>query len=541
MKKRDFRRFVPLAKIDEERRELHGFLAIEEGDHADEILDYAKSKPHFAKWSEGVKKATAGKSEGNLRVMHGDKVAGIFSSVGFDDEARGFPVVAKIIDDAEWKMTLAGGYTGFSIGGSYGKRWEDPDDSSLTRYEAIPVEGSLVDSPCIPGATFEVLRANGATELRKFTTADFEPNLIPRTCLDVTKHVITPEQAAAIFKGISKFEAAYPGALHKMLSATPGQEYTPADLLLTKEVHSGAEVVSVANEAIGSLKELVAGVATMPGEPDTFALDGVLDAVRGAISGKIAGETAAEAEGLPSPEAGPDTPVGDGEAAEDDEEDDDDETPVIEEMADDDDEDEPLTNAARSGDMKKITKLLKAGFRVKLTDAGDLEVLKAMDEDEEDSTEEAEAEGDGDGDSDETSSDDGEAGDGESEEAAADDDEDEEPDAEKVKRGELAKVVAQVSKRLTKAMTKAMQPLTKKLAGIEVRLETVEKRPAEVGTPATAVGKHLGSQVDGAVGQGVDNIEALITATKALPGGLDKAAESNLRLGAVAAMLKGSR
>ncbi|WP_157646107.1 hypothetical protein [Burkholderia ubonensis] len=42
----------------------------------------------------------------------------------------------------EWNKVLEGVYTGFSIGGKYGKTW---DDQGHRRYEAIPAGGSLVD------------------------------------------------------------------------------------------------------------------------------------------------------------------------------------------------------------------------------------------------------------------------------------------------------------------------------------------------------------------------------------------------------------
>jgi hypothetical protein len=44
-------------------------------------------------------------------------------------------------------------------------------DPALMRYTAEPVEVSLVDNPCLPEATFAVLKADGSTELRKFKRA----------------------------------------------------------------------------------------------------------------------------------------------------------------------------------------------------------------------------------------------------------------------------------------------------------------------------------------------------------------------------------
>jgi len=74
------------------------------------------------------------------------------------------------VDDNEWKKVLEGVYTGFSVGGSYGAKWPDPVLEGVTRYEAKPVEISLVDVPCMPGAMFEIVKADGASEMRKFVT-----------------------------------------------------------------------------------------------------------------------------------------------------------------------------------------------------------------------------------------------------------------------------------------------------------------------------------------------------------------------------------
>ncbi|MDE2468048.1 MAG: hypothetical protein KGL35_04735, partial [Bradyrhizobium sp.] len=65
-----------------------------------------------------------------------------------------------------------GVYTGFSQGGRYVKRWKDPENDTLMRYTAEPLEVSLVDSPCLPDATFSVIKADGSTELRKFAKVD---------------------------------------------------------------------------------------------------------------------------------------------------------------------------------------------------------------------------------------------------------------------------------------------------------------------------------------------------------------------------------
>jgi hypothetical protein len=63
---------------------------------------------------------------------------------------------------------MLGVYTGFSIGGAYVKAW---NDGEYVRFTASPVEISVVDNPCVPGAHFTAVKADGTCEVRKFTAA----------------------------------------------------------------------------------------------------------------------------------------------------------------------------------------------------------------------------------------------------------------------------------------------------------------------------------------------------------------------------------
>ncbi len=73
-----------------------------------------------------------------------------------------------MVDDAEWAKVIEGVYTGFSQGGAYVKRWKG--DDGVMRYTAEPSEISLVDLPCLPSATFQVLKADGV-ETKHFAPA----------------------------------------------------------------------------------------------------------------------------------------------------------------------------------------------------------------------------------------------------------------------------------------------------------------------------------------------------------------------------------
>jgi hypothetical protein len=162
--------FARITKVDEAQRRVTGIAASETLDKTNEVLDYELSKVHFTDWSQGIAKATEGKSVGNLRVMHGSTVAGKLVEMSCDDVTKSFPITAEIVDDNEWKKVLQGCYTGFSIGGSYVSK-SPKDVAGIVRYVAKPTEVSLVDLPCNPEATFTVSKADGAEELRKFAPA----------------------------------------------------------------------------------------------------------------------------------------------------------------------------------------------------------------------------------------------------------------------------------------------------------------------------------------------------------------------------------
>ena len=164
--------FLPLMKVDLDQRIVTGVATAETPDRSGEICDYASSKPYFEKWSAEALAASGGKSLGAVRAMHGRVAAGKLTGIAFNDDAKRIIVAAKIVDDDEWLKVCEGVYTGFSQGGRYVKRWPDPN-SSLTRYTAEPQEISLVDLPCLPDATFEVVK-DGVVEKRAFAAAERE-------------------------------------------------------------------------------------------------------------------------------------------------------------------------------------------------------------------------------------------------------------------------------------------------------------------------------------------------------------------------------
>jgi hypothetical protein len=168
----DLKLFIPITKVDAAQRLVYGVATAEAPDRSGEICDYQTTKPLYEKWSGDIEKATGGKSLGNVRAMHGPVAAGKVTQISFNDEDKQIEICAKVVDDAEWKKVEEGVYTGFSQGGSYVKRWKDPENGDLMRYTADPTEVSLVDLPCLPDATFSMIKADGAVEMRKFVVKE---------------------------------------------------------------------------------------------------------------------------------------------------------------------------------------------------------------------------------------------------------------------------------------------------------------------------------------------------------------------------------
>lgn len=189
--------FIPMTKVDEEKRLVYGIATQEIKDKANEVMDYDSSKPNFEKWSQDIEKATGGKSLGNVREMHTTKAAGKLTQLNFNDDAKAIEVCAKVVDEDSWNKVKEGVLTGFSIGGSYAKRWRDEQDD--TRFTAQPAEISLVDNPCVPTATFQVIKANGITEQRQFKNKEQNMDDIKKSILDEFQKALANKDLAKAF------------------------------------------------------------------------------------------------------------------------------------------------------------------------------------------------------------------------------------------------------------------------------------------------------------------------------------------------------
>lgn len=163
--------FMRMLKVDAKNRLLYARLD-ETPDSRGDVLDYDSSKPNFERWSDEMKKASGGKSMGNVRVMHNLREGGKVESMEFDDAAKAIDFCIKVVDDDVMHKCEEGIFTGISQGGEFGRRWRD---GRYTRYTAIPKELSIVDLPANRNSTFAMIKADGSEELRTFTTVDDAP------------------------------------------------------------------------------------------------------------------------------------------------------------------------------------------------------------------------------------------------------------------------------------------------------------------------------------------------------------------------------
>jgi hypothetical protein len=218
--------FIPLAKVDTAQRLVYGRID-ETPDRVGEVFDYASSKPHIERWSADLAKASDGKSLGNIRVMHQLKAAGVLTGLWFDDAAKSVDICAHIVDDEEWAKVESGVYTGFSPGGR--KRFLD---GSRSRYTAFPSEISLVDLPCIPSATFTLLKADGAVEERRFAAASGTPGTTSEAAQRI--HDLACSLGAACGSGeagLAKLDAGLAATLDDLRKAIVNQETVVARIV----------------------------------------------------------------------------------------------------------------------------------------------------------------------------------------------------------------------------------------------------------------------------------------------------------------------
>ena len=152
-----FNLYVPIEKIDTEKRTVAGWATTEEIDKQNEIVDYNGSKEAFNKW------------QGNIREMHEAKAVGKAIEITPNDDTKKIWIEAYISKGASdtWEKIKEGILNGFSIGGQTLNKVQevikDLDTGSsrnisrITKYKLN--ELSLVDNPANPGCSFSLVKS----------------------------------------------------------------------------------------------------------------------------------------------------------------------------------------------------------------------------------------------------------------------------------------------------------------------------------------------------------------------------------------------
>lgn len=171
--KQQFKKFIPLTKVDEATHTVYGLAASEMPDKDNEVFDYAFGKEAVQRWSNDflVRTTTAGQapSLGNIRVMHSLELGGKAIRIDYKDAEKQIWIESEPVSEEVWQQLKRGILTGYSIGGGY--EFKKPE-GKYVRYGASIAEISLVDNPCNPEATFAYVKADGSMELRKFAPRD---------------------------------------------------------------------------------------------------------------------------------------------------------------------------------------------------------------------------------------------------------------------------------------------------------------------------------------------------------------------------------
>lgn len=164
--------FAPISKVEstpDGGRQVWGFATAEVKDSQGEIIDMPGTVDAFAKWSAAVERDSRGLSRGNVRLQHtSDPVGKVLQwnegekTLEDGGTAKGIYVGVRVppYETRTIGHIDEGILTGFSIGGSYAKRWYD-SDAQAYRYVPELAELSLVDRPAVPVATFDVVKSAG--------------------------------------------------------------------------------------------------------------------------------------------------------------------------------------------------------------------------------------------------------------------------------------------------------------------------------------------------------------------------------------------
>lgn len=164
-------KFVPLTKMEEQgdgSLRVFGTVTAESPDLENEVCDYAGTKPQYEEVSaEQVAKTSLPGMTPSLMPFREQHNSAIVQGAGrelvFDDTAKTIKMAFDVVDANAIKKWKAGCFVGFSQGGEYLRKWEDPVFKGCMRYIARPLEVSAVDAPCLPSALVESMKGRTVT------------------------------------------------------------------------------------------------------------------------------------------------------------------------------------------------------------------------------------------------------------------------------------------------------------------------------------------------------------------------------------------
>ena len=141
--------YVPISKVDKEKRMVYGYCSTEIEDSQGEIVEHMAI---INAWSDYMEFA-------NVREMHQPSAVGVTKESMDDNHGKWIGV--KVVDDNAWNKVKEEVYKGFSIGGKVTKK----DGNRIKEIELYEI--SLVDRPACEEARFEVVKFNNGKVAEK--------------------------------------------------------------------------------------------------------------------------------------------------------------------------------------------------------------------------------------------------------------------------------------------------------------------------------------------------------------------------------------
>jgi uncharacterized Zn finger protein (UPF0148 family) len=218
-----------LVKVDETAHTVSGLVTAEVPDKDGEICDYSFAKIAYLDWateaSASTKAAGQDVSYGNMREMHQLQfgIAGkVAAPIVFDDDAK----TISLITDPENHIFIKakqGKVRGFSQGGGYqwrhcnecGHNFAKEGDFSCpkcaktvqVRYAPAIAEVSYVDNPCLKIATFDMVKADGTHEMRKFAEEGHMKDAVEKAAGPLDIESLVARFQKAVLDGLAKKDA----------------------------------------------------------------------------------------------------------------------------------------------------------------------------------------------------------------------------------------------------------------------------------------------------------------------------------------------